>query len=220
LIHVVRGKREPMLFPPGVIMPVSRKCFCAVSIVIAGTVCVLIPGRAWADMGVPMLAIVWPLSWLAFIPIVAIEAAVARKGLSLPWKRSIVSSLLANVASTLVGLPVTWALLVVVEMAVSFGGQALGVNTMPGKVLAVTLQAPWLVPYDRSLYWMVPAATTFLLPFFGFASVFLERPVFRRFAGCDKAGARRWSWTANTLTYGLSIAVTSGWLAFALLGHR
>jgi len=99
-------------------------------------------------------------------------------------------------------------------MIVSQGGQAFGLETTLGRVLAVTLQAPWLIPYDKDLYWMLPAALTFLLPFFGLASVFIERPIFRKWAGCDKAEARHWSWKANVLTYGLSILTSLGWLVF------
>jgi hypothetical protein len=188
-------------------------------VVIVATICIFSPQSVYANIGVPMLVVVWPLSWIAFVPVVAIEAAVARKVVRLSWRKSLRSSLLANAVSTLVGIPVTWGLLVAIEMIISRGGQAFGLKTTLGKVLAVTLQAPWLIPYEKNMRWMLPAAVTFLLPFFGLASVFIERPIFRKWAGCDKAEARQWSWKANALTYGLSILVAIGWLVFGIAVH-
>jgi hypothetical protein len=43
-----------------------------------------------------------------------------------------------------------------------------------GKVLAVTWQAPWLIPYEEDLNWMIPVAgLVLLIPFF-FASWWSE----------------------------------------------
>jgi hypothetical protein len=66
------------------------------------------PYAARADAGVPMLALVWPASWMLFIPIVAIEAWIARKVVGLTVKRCILASTAANAVSTLVGIPLVW----------------------------------------------------------------------------------------------------------------
>jgi hypothetical protein len=160
------------------------------------------PCVARADAGVPMLALIWPASWVLFIPVVAIEAWLARKIVGLSVKQSVLASAVANAVSTLVGIPLVWALLVLFEMFIlSNGGRALGIDSFWQRVYAVTVQAAWLIPYESELHWMVPlAAIVLLVPFF-FASVFLERLVFRRFCSSSPELARRWSWVANGATY-------------------
>jgi hypothetical protein len=47
------------------------------------------------------------------------------------------------------------------------GGSAYGIETLGEKVLAVTWQSAWLIPYEPELHWMVPVAgLVLLLPFF------------------------------------------------------
>jgi hypothetical protein len=166
---------------------------------------VTFPCSARADVGVPMLALIWPASWVLFIPIVAIEAWIARKIVGLTVKRSILAATVANAVSTLVGIPLVWGALAAAEIVFSNGGRALGIDSFLRRVYAVTVQAAWLIPYESELHWMVPlAAIVLLVPFF-FASVFLERTVFRRFCSSSPELARRWSWVANGATYGLTL---------------
>lgn len=165
------------------------------------------PGQARADAGVPMLALVWPASWILFIPVVAIETWVARRIVGLSVGRSVLATAAANATSTLIGIPLVWILLVLINLIVLGGGRALGIDSFWLRVYAVTVQAPWLIPYEEELYWMVPvAAMVLLVPFF-FASVFIERLVFRQFCRTQPELARRWSWVANSASYGLQFAV-------------
>jgi hypothetical protein len=186
---------------------------------ILATITVLSPVLAFADAGLPMLAVAWPLSWFAFMPIVAIECVVSWRYIILPWRKSLSGSLIANIASTIVGIPITWGLLLAVEIMATNGGRAYGLKTFSTKLLAVTVQAPWLIPYEEDLYWMVPSALLFLLPFFGIVSVFMERPIFRKFANCDKKEAKLWSWSANGITYGISIIAALIWLISGIVRH-
>ena len=177
----------------------------------------LVPTVAYADAGLPMLAIVWPLSWFAFIPIVAIETVVAKILVLLPWRKSIIASLSANAGSTLIGIPITWALLCVSDIVLSQGGRAFGLKTLFWKIYAVTVQSAWLIPYEEDFYWMIPAAVAFMLPFYGLVSVFIERSIFRKIAGCNEAIANNWSWKANLITYGISTLSALIWLIVNLL---
>ena len=167
-----------------------------------------------------MLAVVWPLSWFAFIPIVAKESIVSWKYIALPGRKSLLGALIANLSSMLVGIPITWALLVVIEIVVTNGGRAYGLETFLTKLVAVTVQAPWLIPYEKDLYWMVPAAILFLLPFFGIVSVYVERPIFRKITSCEKKEAKRWSLTANGITYGIAIISSLAWLMASILMNK
>lgn len=172
---------------------------------------------ASANIGLPMLAAVWPVSWLLLGPIAAIEAALARRLLELETRRAWRVSIAANAVSTFVGLPLTWVLLVVIEMLTT-GGRALGLDTPLALFQSVVLQAPWLIPYpEEVLPWMQLAAALVLCVPFCFMSVFVERfVVLRMQPDAPPAAVRRWSWRANLWTYGGIVAGLLVLLGFAL----
>ena len=181
---------------------------------------ILLPTVAQADAGLPMLALLWPAFWVLFIPIVIIEAWVARRIIELTWKTSLIRAGLANAASTLIGIPLTWGVLVVFEMILPRGGEAYGVDTLSGKLIAITVQAPWLIPYESDLDWMIPAASIVLLIPFFFTSVFIERWIFGRKNQIDKAKIKSWSWKANLLTYGLLQVALVCCLIYGIVIHN
>jgi hypothetical protein len=55
---------------------------------------------------VPTIAIVWPIAWIALVPVVIVEAAFACRVLNWSFSRAFWMSLVANFISTLVGLPI------------------------------------------------------------------------------------------------------------------
>jgi hypothetical protein len=150
-----------------------------------------------ADAGVPMLFVVEPVLVLALIPIVLIEACFYRWLLRVDFRRAVLGSLWANLLSTLVGVPLTWVALVVLEL-ITGGGTTHGVG-----IQAVTWQAPWLIPYETHLHWMIPAAAMVLnLPFF-LASVFIECRLLKRlWKDADNRMLGRACWLANGCSYG------------------
>lgn len=174
------------------------------------------PSAAYANIGVPMLAVVWPVSWALLVPVVLLEAWFARKLPGMPPRRAVLATATANVVSTLAGIPLVWALLLAADFMLG-GDAARGIDTLWLRVYAVTVQAPWLIPYESELDWMVPAAAIVLLVPFFFASVFIERAVFLRFYRSQPELVRRWSWRANLASYGLLLAVLVGILAAAVL---
>jgi hypothetical protein len=127
-----------------------------------------------ADVGIPMLAVTWPGMLLALIPVVLIEAWVVKSRLRLKAKETVRVVFWANVLSTIIGIPLAWLVLLVLDMVVTSGGTAMGLDTPWRRFLAVTVQAPWLVPYSSELYWMVPSATLALLPAYFVASWAIE----------------------------------------------
>jgi len=131
-------------------------------------------------------------------------------------KRAYVASALGNAFSTLVGVPLTWGLLVGVQL-VTGGGGAHGVHTPLQKLAAVTWQGAWLIPYEDHLHWMIPSACLFLtLPFF-LASVWTERIVCTRFLhDQDRRLVRRAVLLANALSYSLLGLASLFWLAWSI----
>jgi hypothetical protein len=132
------------------------------------TLCLLlcIPSVASANAGVPMIFLAMPALGLSIIPIIIIEAIFLSKKLELPISGAFKTTIISNLVSTIVGIPLTWLLLVLIQVLAG-GGGAFGLDTTLGKVLSVTLQAAWLIPYESDLHWMIPVAGLILLfPFF------------------------------------------------------
>jgi len=164
---------------------------------------VAFPSVAHADAGVPMLFLVMPAFGFSLVPIVLIEALYLQRQLTVSFRSAGISSLLANAASTFVGIPISWIGLVVLQL-VTDGGGAYGLDSTMGRIAAVTWQAPWLIPYESDLHWMIPVAgTVLLIPFF-YVSWWVEyRVCLKRFADVPASKLNMVVRNANLITYGL-----------------
>jgi len=134
---------------------------------------------AYANAGVPMLSFYLPPAWFTLVPIILIETFVAVRKYSLPLKTSFSSVSIANLTSTLIGIPLTWFIWATFEMI--FWGGVLGEGPISWGLLSVTLQAAWLLPYEEHLWWMGPAACLVLSLVFYLVSVFFEYQVVKLF---------------------------------------
>jgi len=164
------------------------------------------PSSAFADMGVPMLVFIWPASWILFVPIALVEAAVAFRVLALPFKRCLLISFVANLVSTLLGIPLTWLAVAILEVLLA--GLGLGLNALSrgyipediAGMLAI-LSPAWLGPGDQGPWVFTLASLVLCIPFF-FASVYCERWVAKKMVlPALHEGVRHWSWRANLITY-------------------
>jgi hypothetical protein len=169
-----------------------------------------------ADAGVPMLFVTFPSMLLALVPIVLVEAVVLGWTMGRKAASFLKAATIANVASTVAGIPLTWLVLVLLEW-ITGGGSAYGLGTPLQKFLAVTWQAPWLLPYERQLYWMIPAASLFLpVPFF-FTSYLIEAPIVARIKReLPAAQVRAAVFRANLASYTGLVAFNVWWLVWAL----
>lgn len=172
---------------------------------------------AYANIGIPMIAVIMPASWILLIPVIFIESAVAESVLGYKYWRAIKPVAVANAVSTIIGIPITWGLLVLVQMF-SGGGGSEGLNTFALRIYAVTVQSPWLIPYaSNELEWMLPAAgITLCIPFF-FASVFCEYLVMNKLISANPTAIKHWAWLANGISYGMIVAILIVQLIIALL---
>ncbi len=172
---------------------------------------------AFAETGVPMLAMIWPAACYLLLPIVALETWIAcliigKENLL----RNLIASAVVNTMTTLIGIPLCWGAFVAIEVTVPIPDDLYGVGTFWGKVLSVTHQAGWLLPYETQMYWMIPVATMVLLVPIFFFSVYTERVGFRLITHCSREQSRRWSWVANGATYGLIFLVLIGLLIYGI----
>lgn len=177
---------------------------------------------AHANAGVPMVGIFLPPMWFALIPIVALEAFIIGQVVGAPWRPILLGTAIANVASTIVGVPIVWTVLATIEM--KFFGNALGLGTFWTKLYAVTVQAPWLIPYDEALHWMLPTALAVLAVPFYLVSIFVEAPIIGKLCGISSApNLKKAVWTSNLASYaGLGLLVAIGfyldWRTLSYLG--
>ena len=177
---------------------------------------------AQANAGLPMIGIFLPPMWLALLPIVALEAFIIARMVDMPLRPTFIGSAVANVASSVVGVPLVWCLLLVAHIAVMDYG---GLNENKHPFLMALLGAAWIGPAPQTgFYWKLPAALIVLaVPFF-LLSVIVEAPIMRRIAGVPEAQSlRKAVLTANLASYaGLGLLIGLGayfdWNALFYLG--
>ncbi len=185
---------------------------------------VLVPGEARADVALPTILIAfgspgWLLVGLGAV--IAIESLVlwgrlALVGLALEQALAVTS--VANLVSTLVGIPLAWlALALLLGLA---GGTDHDIRTRAGRRREAIWLAPWIMPHDYVDWdrysgewdWLVPAKLLVLLPPFFLASWLIERAVagrmLERFSGELGVGVL----VGNAATYGLFALIVLGWL--------
>lgn len=178
------------------------------------------PAVAFANAGVPMIGIIYPGMGVLLIPVILLEVVVFRRRLDQPLKRTALTVTVSNLVSTVLGIPLTWIALFSLQAVTGGGSTGPSFDTLAGKVLAVTWQAPWMMPYESDLYWMIPvAALVLLVPFF-FASWLIEYYVSRLFMREIEHGALRNSvLVANLVSYALLAAVTLAGLGVGIYQH-
>jgi hypothetical protein len=73
-----------------------------------------------ADAGVPMIFLTFPVTVMLLLPVILVEAWFLRKWLALGvWEAGKLSAI-ANIASTLLGVPAAWAVMLCVEFGVGW----------------------------------------------------------------------------------------------------
>ena len=173
-----------------------------------------------ANVGLPMIFPQFVLMTSALVPVVLVEALVVRRRLRMHFGLAVRDTALANIVTTLLGVPLAWGAMLALQILTT-GGTAWGIATPATKLASVTLQAAWLIPYEEHLHWMVPAASVVLLIPSFFISVLLERWVLRRlWAGRDRASVNQTVWSANLASYALLFVVGSIWFLVSSQFHQ
>ncbi len=112
---------------------------------------------------------------VALVPIVFIEAYVVSAALHVSLKEVFAPVTVANLVSTLLGIPVTWFLLALLQIASVFVLGTITSGIIPSTDLfALTLGAPWVYPGHDNEKWIVLGAMLFLLIPYGLASWAIE----------------------------------------------
>jgi len=165
-----------------------------------------------------MIFLTLPPMVVLLIPVILIEEFAGRKRINkVSQKKRLLGITKANIASTFIGWPVAWILMVLVQMLTGGGGPH-GLNSPMGAILSVTQQAPWLIPYESDLYWMIPVAMgVLLIPFF-FVSVYAERYILNKvWKEEDKTDIRSFSWIAHLYSNGFLFLVVICYACFSII---
>ena len=173
-----------------------------------------------ADVGVPMLVLQWPFMICALLPVIAIEAEVIRRRLSLTHGKAFAGAARANLISTLIGVPVAWAIMLLIEIVVGvpLGYAAFKWHWQVDSPLFYLVFAAWAGPPIYSWWPIALSAAVLLIPTF-FVSVRFERRSYRRsYPQNDPSAVDHSVWLANLCSYGLLFAVACGWLGWEI--HR
>ena len=175
-----------------------------------------VPATASANIGLPMVALFLPPMWLALVAIIAVESLIMARLCGTSFRKVVIPVTYGNAVSTIIGIPLVWFLLAVAELVCC--GTAKGLSTFGARVYAVTVQAPWLIPYEDNFYWMIPAALSALLIPFLAASVAIEAPFNKRFlSGATSANIWRATTFANLGSYACLAALM---VLYVSLGER
>lgn len=143
----------------------------------------LAPDRALADAGLPMIFVSFPIMLIALAPVIAVEAWTFWRG-GLPTAAAIKMSAWANAVSTIAGIPVTWALVLLAEMITGASWDYFSRLVDPphgmSSMWTEYVFPGWIAPVDGTEGWAIPFAQFVLLFWFFWASVLIERFVAKR----------------------------------------
>jgi hypothetical protein len=184
-----------------------------------------------ADAGIPMIVLAFPAMLMLLVPISIVEGFLYKKWLALTTWEAMKSSAASNLASTIIGVPIAWA----VMFAVEFAGTGLmernhGIENWHSplaNVLFFFVGSAWIAPPDRASLWIIPAACLVLLIPFFFASYWIEHFVVKWMVGLPEGGPPNVAYprvriavrNANLITYGAMFLATTVWLLVELPRH-
>jgi hypothetical protein len=160
----------------------------------------LFPAAASANAGIPMLALAWPAYWIALVPVIVFEGIMARKIIGLEWGKSFKASTVANLVSTFLGIPITWLLLFLVEMAIAYSAHYMEMSGDLSAIVLFPFMAAWLPPVEDVC--QVYAAFVVLAVPFCLVSIYIEAQVAKRvLATVELPILYKWARRSNVLSY-------------------
>lgn len=160
----------------------------------------------FADIGLPMISLILPAAWLLLVPIIVLEALVGVRVTKTPFRQTVFAAAVANLFSTILGIPLAWFTLALVEGLLF--GTANGLDSFWAKIYAVTIQSSWLMPYEKDLDWMIPIAAIVLAVPLWMMSVVTEYFIVKRMLPELPAALKwQWMWKANAVSYLFLLAV-------------
>ena len=126
------------------------------------------------DMGLPMIFPSIVLMAVALVPIVFIEAYFVASTLQVNVKKVFAPVTIANLVSTLLGVPITWFLLALLQIGSVIVLGTIATWIPSTDLFSLTLGAPWVYPGRDNEKLIILGAMLFLLIPYGLASWAIE----------------------------------------------
>jgi hypothetical protein len=134
------------------------------------------------NAGSPMIILEIPLMLLTLLPIIIVEAVITHSKLKLLWKQAFFGVAIANLFSTLLGVPLAWLAMLLIKL-ISESGFHILYKQSPASVsplldlLQFFLSVAWLGPQYTFIN-IISALIILLIPSY-YVSVLMERKICR-----------------------------------------
>ncbi|MBV2113445.1 MAG: hypothetical protein KUF82_21030 [Candidatus Thiodiazotropha sp. (ex Ctena orbiculata)] len=174
----------------------------------AAFILLILPFSASANAGIPMLALAWPVYWVALIPVILFEGYIAKNIIGLEIKESFSIAATSNFVSTLIGIPLAWAVMLLVEIGAAYIGQFIEYKGTIADIVTFPFMVAWLPPLDN--IWLVYLAFVILAIPFCLVSIFIEAYTAKRMLkSVEMPIIFKWSRTSNLLSYSIIIIISA-----------
>ncbi len=170
----------------------------------------IVPVPLYANAGIPTIIVSYPLMLIALIPIIFIEALFFTSKMEVKFKSSLVALSVSNAATTILGIPLNWSLLLLFELLITGGSCGPGFDNPIYGIITLIVEAAWLCPWEHELFdLLLPLVfiVNFVTAFF--ISVFVESKIHKKFyKDLEYKKIKKITQQANILSYSiLSIVV-------------
>ena len=192
----------------------------AKSVGLTATLLVGLASTAHANAGIPMIIPAWMGMAVVLVPVIALEFLVLKRVLATSWLRSLWVTTASNLTSTAVGIPLTWGVLMLVQLLYEALGIRIDYQVPVQRFLHFLPRSAWIFGWDEDLNWMVPVSMLILLVGFFFVSWAIELWVIKSMQPQEEPlPLRRAVMRANLLSNGL-LALILLWALFdSTLNH-
>jgi hypothetical protein len=173
------------------------------------------PTYLLADVGLPMIFVTFPLMLVALVPVILVEVWVAKPKLQGTFGKPAWAIGVANVVSTIVGVPIAWAVMFGMELLA--GRLNLLGNGKGLTATEVILGSAWTGPPGNGHDWIIPAAAMILLiPTFAL-SWYLEALIVEKMVEPQWPVVRNAMLKANLASYAVLFLSGFAWLIYCLV---
>ena len=179
----------------------------------------MMPIAAYANAGIPMIFISYPLMLCSLLPIIIIETVIFSKITNISYKKSIRSNSISNSVSTIAGFPLAWMFLLLIEIITTGGKCGPGFDTIRNSIITVIVEAAWICPWeDGQFYWVIPVAFIISLIVAFLISILVEYLInIKIYKEHDKKIIKRATIYSNIFSYGLLVIISIAYLVSSIL---
>ena len=158
----------------------------------------------YANVGVPTLYLLFPQAIFVLIPIIIIEGYIIKRKTGLTNEKSYETSALMNAISTIVGIPITWFVILMIQFLIDYLNIDSVTNnpTVVDRGIELLFGSAWLPPSVEN--WELPAAVLVLLIPFFYMSWYVELFIAKKMlVDIESTLLKKIIFQGNIITYSL-----------------